>query len=82
MLEGFLSNSIYIAVQEDGLMNPKVVNLLWIADWMVHYSWREGKNSDCFSIPYIRELVDLLGSALLALGFLWFIRDSEDDAGD
>ncbi|XP_058281482.1 solute carrier family 41 member 2 isoform X2 [Hylobates moloch] len=62
----------------------QVFTLLWIADWMVHHFWRKGKDPDSFSIPYLTALGDLLGTALLALGFhfLWLIGDRDGDVGD
>lgn len=62
----------------------QVFSLLWIADWMVHHIWRKGKDPDSFSIPYLTALGDLLGTALLAVGFhiLWLIGDRDGDVGD
>ncbi|XP_068133013.1 solute carrier family 41 member 2 [Hyperolius riggenbachi] len=62
----------------------QVFSLLWIADWMVHHIWRKGKDPDSFSIPYLTALGDLLGTALLAIGFhiLWLIGDRDGDVGD
>ncbi|XP_048212763.1 solute carrier family 41 member 2 isoform X1 [Perognathus longimembris pacificus] len=62
----------------------QVFTLLWIADWMVHHFWRKGKDPDSFSIPYLTALGDLLGTALLAMGFhfLWLIGDRDGDVGD
>ncbi|KAM6306911.1 solute carrier family 41 member 2-like [Podargus strigoides] len=62
----------------------QVFTLLWIADWMVHHFWRKGKVPDSFSIPYLTALGDLLGTALLAIGFhfLWLICDRDGDVGD
>ncbi|NXN99742.1 S41A2 protein, partial [Rhinopomastus cyanomelas] len=62
----------------------QVFTLLWVADWMVHHFWKKGKDPDSFSIPYLTALGDLLGTALLALGFhfLWLIGDRDGDVGD
>uniref|UniRef100_A0A4W4ED40 Solute carrier family 41 member n=1 Tax=Electrophorus electricus TaxID=8005 RepID=A0A4W4ED40_ELEEL len=62
----------------------QVFLLLCIADWMVHSMWKSGKDPDSFSIPYLTALGDLLGTALLALGFhfLWVIGDQDSDVGD
>ncbi|XP_036375955.1 solute carrier family 41 member 2 [Megalops cyprinoides] len=62
----------------------QVFALLCIADWMVHFMWRSGKDPDSFSIPYLTALGDLLGTALLALSFhfLWVIGDQDSDVGD
>lgn len=62
----------------------QVLLLLCIADWMVHFMWRSGKDPDSFSIPYLTALGDLLGTALLALSFhfLWVIGDQDSDVGD
>uniref|UniRef100_A0A3P9IKL8 Solute carrier family 41 member n=1 Tax=Oryzias latipes TaxID=8090 RepID=A0A3P9IKL8_ORYLA len=62
----------------------QVLLLLSIADWMVHSMWRNGKDPDSFSIPYLTALGDLLGTALLALSFhfLWLIGDQDGDVGD
>lgn len=51
---------------------------------MVHHIWRKGKDPDSFSIPYLTALGDLLGTALLAVGFhiLWLIGDRDGDVGD
>ncbi|XP_051544519.1 solute carrier family 41 member 2-like [Myxocyprinus asiaticus] len=62
----------------------QVFLLLCIADWMVHSMWKNGKDPDSFSIPYLTALGDLLGTALLALSFyfLWIIGDRDSDVGD
>ncbi|CAB1454361.1 unnamed protein product [Pleuronectes platessa] len=62
----------------------QVLLLLCISDWMVHSMWRNGKDPDSFSIPYLTALGDLLGTALLALSFhfLWLIGDQDSDVGD
>ncbi|XP_034541552.1 solute carrier family 41 member 2 [Notolabrus celidotus] len=56
----------------------QVSSLLLIADCMVHFLWRRGKDPDSYSIPYLTALGDLLGTALLALSFLilWCVGDS------
>ncbi|XP_030637581.1 solute carrier family 41 member 2 isoform X1 [Chanos chanos] len=62
----------------------QVFLLLCIADCMVHSMWRNGKDPDSFSIPYLTALGDLLGTGLLALSFhfLWVIGDQDGDVGD
>ncbi|XP_029018942.1 solute carrier family 41 member 2 [Betta splendens] len=62
----------------------QVFLLLCIADWMVYSMWRNGKDPDSFSIPYLTAIGDLLGTALLALSFhfLWLIGDQDSDVGD
>ncbi|KAK6482761.1 solute carrier family 41 member 2 isoform X1 [Huso huso] len=62
----------------------QVLMLLCVADWMVHRIWRNGKDPDSFSIPYLTALGDLLGTALLAISFhfLWVIGDQDSDVGD
>ncbi|XP_017281757.1 solute carrier family 41 member 2 [Kryptolebias marmoratus] len=62
----------------------QVLLLLCIADWMVYSMWRNGKDPDSFSIPYLTALGDLLGTALLAISFhfLWLIGDQDSDVGD
>eukprot|EP00057_Strongylocentrotus_purpuratus_P032842 XP_789072.1 PREDICTED: solute carrier family 41 member 1 [Strongylocentrotus purpuratus] len=62
----------------------QVVFLLQIADWMVYYLWGKKLDPDNFSIPYLTALGDLLGTALLALGFLivWSLGDRDVDIGD
>ncbi|KAK3526201.1 hypothetical protein QTP70_017757, partial [Hemibagrus guttatus] len=45
----------------------QVFLLLCIADWMVHFLWKYGRDPDSFSIPYLTALGDLLGTGLLAL---------------
>uniref|UniRef100_A0A8C4X2J6 Solute carrier family 41 member n=1 Tax=Erpetoichthys calabaricus TaxID=27687 RepID=A0A8C4X2J6_ERPCA len=59
----------------------QVFALLCIADWMVHCMWKNSKDPDSFSIPYLTALGDLLGTAMLALGFhfLWLIGDQDSD---
>ncbi|XP_039618119.1 solute carrier family 41 member 2-like [Polypterus senegalus] len=62
----------------------QVFALLCIADWMVHCMWKNSKDPDSFSIPYLTALGDLLGTAMLALcfHFLWLIGDQDSDVGD
>jgi len=45
---------------------------------MVHFLWRQGKDPDSYSIPYLTALGDLLGTVLLSLAFvlLWYVGDS------
>lgn len=52
------------------LYTPQVCSLLCVADWMVHWLWQKGKDPDSYTIPYLTALGDLLGTALLSLGFL------------
>ena len=56
----------------------QVFCLLCIADCMVHFLWRQGKDPDSYSIPYLTALGDLLGTVLLSLAFvlLWYVGDS------
>ncbi|XP_058500677.1 solute carrier family 41 member 2 [Solea solea] len=56
----------------------QVCVLLCIADCLVHCLWLRRKDPDSYSIPYLTALGDLLGTALLALGFLllWCVGDS------
>lgn len=55
----------------------QVFSLLCLADWMVHCLWRQRKDPDSYSIPYLTALGDLLGTALLSLVFLilWWLGD-------
>ncbi|CAG14490.1 unnamed protein product, partial [Tetraodon nigroviridis] len=55
----------------------QVVSLLCLADWMVNCLWRQRKDPDSYSIPYLTALGDLLGTALLSLVFLilWWVGD-------
>ncbi|KAJ7998017.1 hypothetical protein DPEC_G00218180 [Dallia pectoralis] len=55
----------------------QVLTLLCVADWMVHFLWRTGRDPDSYSIPYLTALGDLLGTGLLALAFflLWLIGE-------
>ncbi len=58
--------------------------LLYIANWLVHYLWKTGRDPDNFSIPYLTAMGDLLGTGLLALAFqlLYVIGDRDADVGD
>ncbi|XP_063953178.1 solute carrier family 41 member 1-like [Lytechinus pictus] len=62
----------------------QVVILFQLADWIVYYLWGKKLDPDNFSIPYLTALGDLLGTALLALGFLivWLLGDRDLDIGD
>ncbi|MGH0174386.1 UNVERIFIED_CONTAM: hypothetical protein FKN15_007942 [Acipenser sinensis] len=62
----------------------RVLILLYMADWMVHWMWGRGMDPDNFSIPYLTALGDLLGTGFLALSFhiLWLIGDRDSDVGD
>uniref|UniRef100_A0A6Q2YS18 Solute carrier family 41 member n=1 Tax=Esox lucius TaxID=8010 RepID=A0A6Q2YS18_ESOLU len=55
----------------------QVLTLLCVADWMVHFLWRTGRDPDSYSIPYLTALGDLLGTGLLALAFflLWLVGE-------
>ena len=58
--------------------------LLAIADWLVHLLWKQKKDPDNFSIPYLTAVGDLLGTSLLAVGFyvVWLLGDRDSDVGD
>ncbi|XP_022081247.1 solute carrier family 41 member 1-like [Acanthaster planci] len=58
--------------------------LLFTANWLVHLLWKKSKDPDNFSIPYLTAVGDLLGTALLALGFYltWLLGDRDSDVGD
>ncbi|XP_038068541.1 solute carrier family 41 member 1-like [Patiria miniata] len=58
--------------------------LLFTANWLVHLLWKMSKDPDNFSIPYLTAIGDLLGTALLALGFYitWLLGDRDSDVGD
>ncbi|XP_041747986.1 solute carrier family 41 member 1 [Coregonus clupeaformis] len=47
----------------------QVVILLYVADLMVCWMWRQGLDPDNYSIPYLTALGDLLGTGFLALSF-------------
>ncbi len=62
-----------------------MVILLTIADWLVHYLfWRLGFDPDNIAIPFLTALGDLLGTGLLASGFvfLYMIGDKDQDVGE
>lgn len=62
----------------------QVAILLLTADWLVHWMWKQGKDPDNYSIPYLTALGDLLGTGLLAVSFhlLWLVGDRDADVGD
>ncbi|XP_033114565.1 solute carrier family 41 member 1-like [Anneissia japonica] len=62
----------------------QVAILLYTADCLIHFLWEKKKDPDNFSIPYLTALGDLLGTALLALGFyvVWEVGDKDSDIGD
>lgn len=62
----------------------QVAILLQACYWLVLRLWRNGDDPDNCAIPYLTALGDLLGTALLALAFLflWTIGDRDMDVGD
>lgn len=62
----------------------QVVVLLFTCHSLVHRLWRAKQDPDNCAIPYLTALGDLLGTGLLALGFLflWAIGDRDMDVGD
>ena len=59
--------------------------LLIVADWIVHFLfWRLGFDPDNMAIPFLTALGDLLGTGLLALGFvfLYYVGDRDQDVGE
>ncbi|CAF0825967.1 unnamed protein product [Adineta ricciae] len=44
--------------------------LLYIAQWMVAFVWRQGQDPDNICIPYLTAIGDLLGTGLLTCVFL------------
>ncbi|CAF1395639.1 unnamed protein product [Rotaria sordida] len=48
----------------------QVAILLYIAQWMVAYTWRHERDPDNVCIPYLTAIGDLLGTALLTCVFL------------
>lgn len=67
-----------------GTRSFQVSVLLLVADWLVHWMWKRGKDPDNYCIPYLTALGDLLGTGLLAAAFhiLWLIGDRDSDVGD
>ena len=52
---------------------------------MVHFLfWRLGFDPDNIAIPFLTALGDLLGTGLLAAGFvfLYYVGDRDDDVGE
>lgn len=72
----YLSSMIFSQLQ--------VSLLLLIADWMVHFIWNRKLDPDNIAIPFLTALGDLLGTALLSLGFLvmWLLGDRDEDVGE
>ncbi|CAF0806451.1 unnamed protein product [Adineta steineri] len=48
----------------------QVIILLYIAQWMVGFVWRQNRDPDNVCIPYLTAIGDLLGTALLTSVFL------------
>jgi len=51
---------------------------------MVHFIWNRKLDPDNIAIPFLTALGDLLGTALLSLGFLvmWLLGDRDEDVGE
>ena len=47
----------------------KVILLLLICYWLVHFAWRKNKDPDNICIPYLTAFGDLLGTSFLAICF-------------
>lgn len=62
----------------------QVFLLLYIAQVMILYMWKQGTDPDNSAIPYLTALGDLLGTLLLGLAFhiLYLIGDRDTDVGD
>lgn len=62
----------------------QVLMLLYFAHCMVYWMWKHKIDPDNSAIPYLTALGDLLGTALLALAFmfLYHISDKDADVGD
>ena len=54
----------------DALFPSQVAILLFVAQWLVSFVWRHGRDPDNVSIPYLTAIGDLLGTALLTCVFL------------
>ncbi|XP_071484764.1 solute carrier family 41 member 1-like [Diadema antillarum] len=81
---GHSSITLRVTIMYISIALIQVILLLQIADWLVYYLWRRKLDPDNFSIPYLTALGDLLGTALLALGFyiVWLLGDRDVDIGD
>lgn len=62
----------------------QVFLLLYVAQVMILYMWKQGTDPDNSAIPYLTALGDLLGTLLLGLAFhvLYLIGDRDTDVGD
>ncbi|XP_078493323.1 solute carrier family 41 member 1-like [Ciona intestinalis] len=62
----------------------QVAILLHVCQWLVIRLWRKEDDPDNSAIPYLTALGDLLGTGLLAGGFLflWLVGDRDADVGD
>nr|CAB3266281.1 solute carrier family 41 member 1-like [Phallusia mammillata] len=58
--------------------------LLQMCQWLVIRLWKKGSDPDNSAIPYLTAMGDLLGTGLLAAGFLflWLVGDRDADVGD
>ena len=65
-------------------LHAKVIILLMVADWLVHFVWRWGFDPDNIAIPFLTALGDLLGTGLLSASFaiMWQIGDHDEDVGE
>lgn len=62
----------------------QVFVLLYIAQVMILWMWKDGVDPDNSAIPYLTAMGDLLGTFLLgvAFQFLYLIGDKDSDVGD
>ncbi|XP_076819624.1 solute carrier family 41 member 1-like [Clavelina lepadiformis] len=62
----------------------QVAILLQVCNCLVLRLWKNGDDPDNSAIPYLTALGDLLGTGLLAAGFLflWLVGDRDMDVGD
>ncbi|XP_043282477.1 solute carrier family 41 member 1-like [Venturia canescens] len=62
----------------------QVILLLYLAQLMVVWMWKQGMDPDSSAIPYLTAAGDLLGTALLGIAFhvLYAIGDGDSDVGD
>ncbi|XP_071804398.1 solute carrier family 41 member 1-like [Asterias amurensis] len=81
---GHTSITIRVTIMYLTVASIQVGVLLFIANWLVHFLWKKSMDPDNFSIPYLTAVGDLLGTALLALGFYitWLLGDRDSDVGD